>query len=398
MVYAMMSIGLLGFQVWSFIKVAPPQGDLRENNLAICWNSFMLFGTFYSKNSNSYTQSAGNCNSFETSSSETTRQTSLQSNSFNFSDWRQYAGSDKRYLNIDSKWLEWFIGFVEGDGAIQTYKDRLNFVITQKERAILFHIQSILGFGKIRQSGLYFRYIVEDLNNIQFLCILFRNNLVLSHRQEQLNRWITFINIKLSTPRSKIYGIHPNLPFSGPSQISPSLNNAWLSGFSDAEGCFNVNITKRDKTKNGFRVQLRFILDQKNALDTLNKIRDLFGFGRVILRNKTIDNYRYYCDSFIAIRSITSYFNNESHSLKTKKQDSYTNWLKVYEMVINKEHQNEEGIYKIRQIAKNINIKNSECIKTGSAHPTRYNIKKKGDEKKKIILYEGDEDIVRSSS
>lgn len=45
--------------------------------------------------------------------------------------------------------------------------------------------------------------------------------------------------------------------------IKPTLNDAWLSGFTDAEGCFNVKIDKRSNTVTGFSVMLRFILDQK---------------------------------------------------------------------------------------------------------------------------------------
>ena len=59
MVYAMMSIGVLGFVVWSQ-RLAFPFSDLRVINFAICWNSLVLLGTFYSKNLNSYAQSAGN--------------------------------------------------------------------------------------------------------------------------------------------------------------------------------------------------------------------------------------------------------------------------------------------------------------------------------------------------
>jgi hypothetical protein len=33
--------------------------------------------------------------------------------------------------------------------------------------------------------------------------------------------------------------------------IKPTLNDAWLSGFTDAEGCFNVKIDKRSNTVTG---------------------------------------------------------------------------------------------------------------------------------------------------
>src|SRR6204780_5154001 len=56
MVYAMFSIGILGFLVWSQL-VALPQYEKGVKNLAICWNSLVLTSTFNSKNLVIYTQS-----------------------------------------------------------------------------------------------------------------------------------------------------------------------------------------------------------------------------------------------------------------------------------------------------------------------------------------------------
>lgn len=61
MVYAMLSIGLLGFIVWSFFMMAlPSQRSCDEViNFAICWNSLVLISTLNSQNLINYTQSAG---------------------------------------------------------------------------------------------------------------------------------------------------------------------------------------------------------------------------------------------------------------------------------------------------------------------------------------------------
>ena len=77
MVYAMISIGLLGFIVWSQV-MAFLCCEIQVINFAIYWNSLVLLGTFNSKNSNSYTKSVGNCFLY-TNASETTRK-----KSFNF--------------------------------------------------------------------------------------------------------------------------------------------------------------------------------------------------------------------------------------------------------------------------------------------------------------------------
>jgi hypothetical protein len=67
------------------------------------------------------------------------------------------------------------------------------------------------------------------------------------------------------------------------SNVLPLLSNAWLSGFIDAvgergtplgEGCFNVTLFKREAMTLGYQVKLRFMIDQKDSLNTLLFIKN----------------------------------------------------------------------------------------------------------------------------
>lgn len=78
---------------------------------------------------------------------------------------------------------------------------------------------------------------------------------------------------------------------------------------------------------------------------------------KVILRKE--DMYRYYCDTFVGLAPIISYF--DTFSLKTKKAVTLSNWKEVYNMVINKEHLTEEGLNKVR------NLKNSSDVTNGDS-------------------------------
>ncbi len=48
----------------------------------------------------------------------------------------------------------------------------MQFIITQKEIAILYHIQSVLGFGKIVSQDNFFRFRVTALQDVLLFCQL----------------------------------------------------------------------------------------------------------------------------------------------------------------------------------------------------------------------------------
>ena len=146
----MFSIGILGFLVWSlFFSVALSYREVGVTNLAVCWNSLTLLGTFSCKNLSSYTQSAGNRNfSINTSTSETICEISCQ----NFNTFFKLYSELGFTSSISEHWLSWFVGFAEGDGAIQTYHEgkRVRFVLTQKEKDILYKIQFKFNIGVVK--------------------------------------------------------------------------------------------------------------------------------------------------------------------------------------------------------------------------------------------------------
>ena len=367
MVYAMMSIGVLGFVVWSWV-LASPHSDMSGNNFAICWNCLVLIGTLKGKNSISYTQSAGNLSLYSResktqSASETTRETS-----FNFLPFRQYyktlLGYDAQHLS--NKWLAWFIGFVEGDGAIQTYGNgtRVRFVLTQKESAILFHIHKKLWIGTVKhfpqgrggKNNDFYRLIVDNPSHILLLAFLFNGNLAMTHRIQQMSLWVQALNNR--------FGANTIIFINTP--VSVTLQDSWLSGFTDAEGCFNVSITSNARYKLCQVIKMRFILDQKDNY-ILQVIQNLFGFGKVTLRSQTEGVYRYTVTGFKSMNDVISYF--KVYPLLTKKGTSFEKWLMIHNMVSNKLHLSEQGLAQVRTLQKQINIENSMANKTGSAHP-----------------------------
>ena len=368
MVYAMMSIGVLGFVVWSWI-LASPHSDMGSYiYFAICWNGLVLIGTLNGKNLISYTQSAGNLSLHPSkdnkqSASETTRKTS-----FNYLPFHLYYKTlfEKDAQHLSENWLTWFIGFVEGDGAIQTYGKgkRVRFVLTQKESGILYYIQKMIGIGTVKHfpqgtSGNkndFYRWIVDDPKHILLLAFLFNGNLAISNRIKQLNLWVEALNNR--------FGANTILLISN--VVSVTQQDAWLSGFTDAEGCFNVSITHNRRYSLSHVIKMRYLLDQKDS-SILELIQNLFGFGKVTLRSQTNGVYRYTSTGFKSMNNVISYF--KAFPLLTKKALSFNKWLIIHNMISNKLHLTEEGLAQVRTLQKQININNSMLNKTGSGHP-----------------------------
>jgi hypothetical protein len=248
--------------------------------------------------------------------------------------------------NISSDWLTWFIGFVEGDGTLYTSSDKsvVRFIITQKERTVLDHIQETLQMGYVIKDYKLncHRYLVVRKDEIRILTTIFNGNLILNHRRVQLNNWLLALNV-----------------IAKPHNLIPTLQDAWLSGFIDAEGCFNVTLKPRKAMKLGYQVLLRFILDQKSELDTLLIIKNLWGLMLIPRKLKDhkvgdpITMHRIETRAYIKMASIISYLTK--YPLRTNKQYAFTKWLSVYDLMSNDVHLTQEGLNQIRDISKNIN-------------------------------------------
>ena len=128
----------------------------------------------------------------------------------------------------------------------------------------------------------------------------------------------------------------------------PTLDNAWLSGFSDSEGCFTISIVKRSETYN--QVHVRYILSQKGELELMTKIAEMLN-GKVS-HLKSYNGYNMTVN-LSKLSKVVSYFNR--YSLKTKKYIDYFNWLKAYKLVINKDHFNEDGLNRVKDLMNKIN-------------------------------------------
>lgn len=247
-------------------------------------------------------------------------------------------------IKLSDKFKWWLIGFAEGDGYFGVdKKGYLVFKITQSsiDSQILFFIKKTLIFGSVTEQSKInktHQYRVRDKNNLIKIINIFNGNLITRAKIIQFKLFLQAFNIKYNT----------NIPYIECNK-KVTLDNAWLSGFTDAEGCFTCS-TYLSKLTNKHIVTVKYIISQKDDIEFsqylaklikgyITHIKSYNGYNTVVNHSK--------------LSTILKYLND--FPLKTKKHISYLRWLKVYILVKNKEHLNPESIEKIKSLIKLIN-------------------------------------------
>jgi len=130
---------------------------------------------------------------------------------------------------INTQFLEWFIGFTEGDGSFVIFKNKVYFDVTQSlnDVQVLYYIKKELGFGKVlirseKQRNVGVFYVTSEENFLRLINI-FNGNLSTNYKKEQFKNGLNVFNNQY---KKNILFINR--------LILPSLNTGWLSGFADA--------------------------------------------------------------------------------------------------------------------------------------------------------------------
>lgn len=240
------------------------------------------------------------------------------------------------YLQNNENWLLdkfWLIGFIEAEGSFTVSKrGDLQFVITQgvNNLYILYRIKDFLGYGRVvKQAVKIFRFIIQDIFYLEKIIELLNGNLILKKKRKQLERFILSYN--------KFY--NKNIIYKENLNNFNLLDNAWLCGFTDGDGCFNIVYNQVSK-----RFDIRFILSQKDDLTFLEnnlqignsyyyKNKDFWKFYILDIISKHTKRNNKVLIKDLNNKIIINYF--KRYPLKTSKINSYSLWFYIINQLLN---------------------------------------------------------------
>jgi LAGLIDADG endonuclease len=165
-------------------------------------------------------------------------------------------------------------------------------------------------------------------------------------------------------------------------QERPGIDEQWIVGFVDGEGCFSVPFFRNKTYRLGWQVQPVFAVVQgARSVDVLHRLKEFFGCGGVYI-NERHDNhkehpYRY---DVRALRDLSEriipFF--EANPLQTAKDLEFKKFVQIIELMTSGRHRSLDGLTEIAQIVQTMNhrkpsrfLESSEAIR----QPTLLDVK-----------------------
>jgi LAGLIDADG endonuclease len=140
------------------------------------------------------------------------------------------------------------------------------------------------------------------------------------------------------------------------------LDPNWVTGFTDAEGCFMINITKRETNRMKWQIRPCFQIKlHSRDKELLIKIKSFFNeIGSISFSNDNGVMYRVNKLNDI-INIIIPHFNN--YPLITQKQSDFLLFKEIVRLMNKSEHLNKDGIIKIINLKASLNKGLSDNLK-----------------------------------
>ena len=146
------------------------------------------------------------------------------------------------------------------------------------------------------------------------------------------------------------------------------LEHYWIVGFVDWEGCFSISCNRNSTTKLGYQIFPEFVVTQgEGSYSVLESIQKYFGCGNIFI-NRRYDNhrepiYRYCVRSFDDLEKIIIPF-FRTFPLRTAKQNDFTIFCQVVELVRKRKHLEKDGLEEILLLKSQMNRKKKVTLES----------------------------------
>jgi hypothetical protein len=220
---------------------------------------------------------------------------------------------------------------IEGDGWFGL--NQLHIIFSDRDISLAYLIKKRIGYGNIYKikDKKAVRYICKNKNGIKVILSLINGKLLSNSKYDQL--------IKHNYPKTFNFEIFP------PTH-DLSLDNYWLAGFTQADGCFYISIVKSKTHKTGFSVRLEFSIKQNDAIP-LKLLYNQLKLGNFSQYSSGI--YCYKSTGYKTAALLINYF--DSFHVFGGKYIDYLKFRKVYIKITEGLHLEDIGILKIKSIA-----------------------------------------------
>jgi len=239
----------------------------------------------------------------------------------------------KHKSNLTDEELGYFLaGLIEGDGCWFGKKE-LHILFAENDTPLAYFIKKRIGYGnvyKIKDKKAV-RYICKNAKGLSVILSLINGKLVSNYKYDQLIKlnYSEDFNIKILPPLKEL-----------------SLDNYWLAGFTQADGCFHISIPKSKTHRTGYSVRLEYSLKQNDVLP-LKLLYDVLKMGNLSQDSSGVWCYK--SSGFKTAASLIDYF--DRFNLFADKYKDYLKFRKVYIMITKGKHLDNKGIKKIISIA-----------------------------------------------
>jgi len=131
------------------------------------------------------------------------------------------------------------------------------------------------------------------------------------------------------------------------------LDAQWITGFVDGEGCFHVSVNAHSGMTVGFQVLPEFtVVQHERDVALLHALKEFFGCG--VVRTNHGDRMAFRVRGLSDLRErIVPFF--VEYPLKSCKRIEFETLKTILELMERGDHLTKEGIYRIRDIAGQMN-------------------------------------------